>query len=93
MITLARVTTIDNRAARPVAPHFKKLFFARQLRRLYHANSAAVVIDIVKPSKLDDMVRPSMYPAEKWLGRRCVIRVVFARRLVMRQISRRLLAT
>src|SRR5258707_3606750 len=68
MITPARLTAIDNRAARPAAPHFKKLFFACQLRRLDQANSAAAVIDIVKPRKLD-MVRPSTYRAKKWMSR------------------------
>src|SRR5258708_40002889 len=68
MITPARLTAIDNRAARPAAPHFKKLFFACRLRRLDQANSAAAVIDIVKPRKLD-MVRPSTYQAKKWMSR------------------------
>jgi hypothetical protein len=53
VITLTKVATIDNMAAKPAPPHFTKLFLTRKARRLDQANSAAIVIDVVKPSKPD----------------------------------------
>jgi hypothetical protein len=51
MITLAEARVADNRAAKPAPPHFRKLFFAREARRLNHANSAAAAINVAKASK------------------------------------------
>jgi hypothetical protein len=51
MITLTAVTAADNRAAKPAPPHFTKLFFAREARRLDQANSAAAGINVIKASR------------------------------------------
>src|SRR5260221_11246118 len=47
---LINVTAADNSAVRPVPPHFRNLFSARQVRKLDRISSAAVVIDIAGPS-------------------------------------------
>jgi hypothetical protein len=58
-IALTKVPAADNRAAKPVPPHFMKPFFARQARRLNQANSVAMMINVARASK-SRMVHPEI---------------------------------